>query len=32
MIATKNRVHVTVVEGQMKGKKIDLVYEPNEKS
>ncbi|MFT5735725.1 MAG: hypothetical protein ACJAU2_000843 [Maribacter sp.] len=32
MIATKNRVQVTVVEGPKKGKKIDLVYKPNEKS
>ncbi|MGW9684254.1 DUF3332 domain-containing protein [Flagellimonas sp. 2504JD1-5] len=32
MVATKNRVQVTVVEGPKKGKKIDLVYKPDEKS
>ena len=32
MIATKNRIQVTVVEGPKKGKKIDLVYKPDEKS
>lgn len=32
MIATKNRIQVTVVEGPKKGKKIDLVYKPGEKS
>lgn len=32
MVATKNRVQVTVVEGPKKGKKLDLVYEPGERS
>ena len=32
MVATKNRIQVTVVEGPKKGKKIDLVYKPDEKS
>lgn len=32
MIATKNRIQVTVIEGPKKGKKIDLVYKPSEKS
>lgn len=32
MIATKNRIQVTVVEGPKKGKKIDLVYKPDDKS
>ncbi len=32
MIATKNRIQVTVVEGPKKGKKVDLVYKPHEKS
>lgn len=32
LIATKNRMEVTVVEGPKKGKKIDLVYKPHEKS
>ncbi|WP_375325657.1 DUF3332 domain-containing protein [Flagellimonas sp. GZD32] len=32
MIATKNRVQVAVVDGPKKGKKIDLVYKPSEKS
>lgn len=32
MIATKNRIQVTVVDGPKKGKKIDLVYKPGEKS
>jgi hypothetical protein len=32
MIATKNRMQVTVVDGPKKGKKIDLVYRPHEKS
>lgn len=32
MVATKNRVQITVVEGPKKGKKLDLVYKPDEKS
>lgn len=32
MVATKNRIQVTVLEGPKKGKKIDLVYKPGEKS
>lgn len=32
MIASKNRMQVTVVEGPKKGNKIDLVYKPSEKS
>ena len=32
MTATKNRMQVTVVDGPKKGKKIDLVYKPSEKS
>ena len=32
MVATQNRIQVTVVEGPKKGKKIDLVYKPDEKS
>ncbi|MEX0361487.1 MAG: DUF3332 domain-containing protein [Allomuricauda sp.] len=32
MVATKNRIQVTVVEGPKKGRKIDLVYKPDEKS
>lgn len=32
MIATKNRVQVTVIEGPKQGNKIDLVYKPGEKS
>jgi len=32
MVATKNRVQVTVVEGPKKGKKLDLVYKPGERS
>lgn len=32
MVATKNRIQVTVVEGPKKGKKIDLVYKPDDKS
>ena len=32
MIATKNRMQVTVIEGPRKGEKLDLVYKPSEKS
>lgn len=32
MIATKNRIQVTVMEGKDKGQKIDLIYKPHEKS
>ena len=32
MIATKNRIQVTVLDGPKKGKKVDLVYKPHEKS
>lgn len=32
MIATKNRMEITVLEGPKKGKKVDLVYRPHEKS
>ncbi|WP_067036616.1 DUF3332 domain-containing protein [Allomuricauda sp. CP2A] len=32
MVATQNRIQVTVVDGPKKGKKIDLVYKPDEKS
>ncbi|MCR9263873.1 MAG: DUF3332 domain-containing protein [Flavobacteriaceae bacterium] len=32
MVATKNRVQVSVVAGPKQGKKIDLVYKPDEKS
>ncbi|PIB30881.1 hypothetical protein BFP77_03650 [Maribacter sp. 4U21] len=32
MVATKNRIQVTVVKGPKEGKKIDLVYKPDEKS
>lgn len=32
MVATQNRIQVTVVEGPKKGKKIDLLYKPDEKS
>ncbi|SIP95826.1 DUF3332 domain-containing protein [Maribacter ulvicola] len=32
MTATKNRMQVTVVDGPKKGKKIDLVYKPGDKS
>lgn len=32
MIATKNRIQVTVVEGPKQGNKIDLLYKPGEKS
>ena len=32
MIASKNRIQVTVVEGPKQGNKIDLVYKPGEKS
>lgn len=32
MVATQNRVQITVVEGPKKGKKLDLVYKPDEKS
>ena len=32
MIASKNRMQVTVVDGPKKGNKIDLVYKPSEKS
>lgn len=32
MVATKNRIQVTVLEGPKKGKKIYLVYKPGEKS
>jgi len=32
MVATKNRIQVAVVDGPKKGKKIDLVYKPDEKS
>jgi hypothetical protein len=32
MIATKNRIQVTVVDGKDKGQKMDLIYKPHEKS
>ncbi|NAY91974.1 DUF3332 family protein [Muricauda sp. JGD-17] len=32
MVATKNRVQIAVVDGPKKGKKLDLVYKPDEKS
>ncbi len=32
MIATKNRMEITVLEGPKKGNKVDLVYRPHEKS
>lgn len=32
MVATQNRVQITVVEGPKKGKKLDLVYKHDEKS
>jgi len=32
MIATKNRLEITVLEGPKKGEKVDLVYRPHEKS
>lgn len=32
MIATKNRLQVTIIEGSRKGEKLDLVYKPSEKS
>ena len=32
MVATQNRVQITVVEGPKKGKKLDLVYKPDEQS
>ncbi|WP_281541505.1 DUF3332 domain-containing protein [Maribacter aestuarii] len=32
MVASKNRMQVTVVDGPKTGKKIDLVYKPSEKS
>lgn len=32
MVATKNRVQVSVVAGPKQGEKIDLVYKPDEKS
>ncbi len=32
MIATKNRMEITVLVGPKKGKKVDLVYRPHEKS
>ncbi len=32
MIATKNRMEITVLDGPKKGKKVDLVYRPHEKS
>ncbi|MGF1556494.1 DUF3332 domain-containing protein [Paucihalobacter sp.] len=32
MIATKNRIQVTVIDGKDKGQKIDLIYKPHEKS
>lgn len=32
MVATKNRIQVTVVNGPKQGNKIDLVYKPSEKS
>lgn len=32
MIATKNRIQVTVIDGKDKGQKIDLIYKTHEKS
>lgn len=32
MIATKNRIQVTVIDGKDKGQKIDLIYKTQEKS
>lgn len=32
MIASKNRMEISVLEGPKKGKKLDLVYRPHEKS
>lgn len=32
MVATKNRIQLTVLEGPKKGNKLDLVYKPDEKS
>ena len=32
MIATKNRIQVTVIDGKDKGQKMDLIYKPHEKS
>ena len=32
MIATKNRMEISVLDGPKKGKKVDLVYRPHEKS
>ena len=32
MIATKNRMEITVLEGPKKGNRVDLVYRPHEKS
>ncbi len=32
MVATQNRIQVTVVEGPKKGKKLELFYKPDEKS
>lgn len=32
MIATKNRIQVTVIDGKDKGQKLDLIYKPHEKS
>jgi hypothetical protein len=32
MIATKNRMSISVIDGVDKGEKVDLVYKPSEKS
>lgn len=32
MIATKNRIQLTVIDGKDKGQKLDLIYKPHEKS
>lgn len=32
MVATKNRIQITVVEGPKEGKKLELFYKPDEKS
>ena len=32
MVATQNRIQITVVEGPKKGKKLELFYKPDEKS
>ncbi len=32
MVATKNRIHITVVDGPKEGKKLEMFFKPDEKS